>query len=115
MANHSTYAVVAILAVAFILPAIALAARDVAGIKRGFVVQGRVFCDTCRAGFETPASTYIRGEGFPALRSSLSICLLCCILGRRILLWSGCRCICARRIGSLREASELCDLVACFW
>ncbi|KAJ8510381.1 hypothetical protein OPV22_000815 [Ensete ventricosum] len=61
MAKHSTDAVAAILALVFMLPAIALAARDVAGIKRGFVVQGRVFCDTCRAGFETPASTYIRG------------------------------------------------------
>ncbi|RRT66464.1 hypothetical protein B296_00011376, partial [Ensete ventricosum] len=74
MAKHSTYAVAAILALVFMLPAIALAARDVAGIKRGFVVQGRVFCDTCRAGFETPASTYIRGEGFAAPRSRLSIC-----------------------------------------
>ncbi|RRT83686.1 hypothetical protein B296_00012164 [Ensete ventricosum] len=44
--------------------ALALAACDVGGVKRGFVVQGRVFRDTCRAGFETPASTYIRGEGF---------------------------------------------------
>nr|CAD1826880.1 unnamed protein product [Ananas comosus var. bracteatus] len=24
-------------------------------------VQGRVFCDTCRAGFETPATTYLAG------------------------------------------------------
>ncbi|CAL9137282.1 unnamed protein product [Musa acuminata var. zebrina] len=39
-----------------------LAERDIAGVKRGFVAQGRVFRDTCRAGFETPASTYIRGE-----------------------------------------------------
>ncbi|KAI4981804.1 hypothetical protein ZWY2020_022296 [Hordeum vulgare] len=26
-----------------------------------FVVRGRVWCDTCRAGFETPASTFIAG------------------------------------------------------
>ncbi|RWW32008.1 hypothetical protein GW17_00003351 [Ensete ventricosum] len=48
--------------------ALALAAYDVGGVKRGFVVQGRVFRDTCRAGFETPASTYIRGEGFAFYR-----------------------------------------------
>ncbi|CAD5193399.1 unnamed protein product, partial [Musa acuminata subsp. malaccensis] len=50
------------LVVACVLAALALAERDVAGVKRGFVAQGRVFRDTCRAGFETPASTYIRGE-----------------------------------------------------
>ena len=26
-----------------------------------FVVQGRIYCDTCRAGFETSATTYIPG------------------------------------------------------
>ncbi|CAL9201183.1 unnamed protein product [Musa hybrid cultivar] len=52
------------LVVACVLAALALTERDVAGVKRGFVAQGRVFRDTCRAGFETPASTYIRGEGF---------------------------------------------------
>ncbi|RWW73276.1 hypothetical protein BHE74_00018853 [Ensete ventricosum] len=61
-------AAAAVLAVACVLQALALAAYDVGGVKRGFVVQGRVFRDTCRAGFETPASTYIRGEGFAFYR-----------------------------------------------
>ncbi|KAG8088411.1 hypothetical protein GUJ93_ZPchr0010g8313 [Zizania palustris] len=39
----------------------ASAARDLARRRAGFVVRGRVWCDTCRAGFETPASTYIAG------------------------------------------------------
>ncbi|CAN6471257.1 unnamed protein product [Victoria cruziana] len=26
-----------------------------------FIVQGRVYCDTCRFGFETNASTYVQG------------------------------------------------------
>uniref|UniRef100_A0A1D1Y5W6 Pollen-specific protein C13 n=1 Tax=Anthurium amnicola TaxID=1678845 RepID=A0A1D1Y5W6_9ARAE len=30
-------------------------------LRSAFVVKGGVFCDTCRAGFETPASTYIPG------------------------------------------------------
>ncbi|KAK1318070.1 Pollen-specific protein C13 [Acorus calamus] len=29
--------------------------------KPTFIVQGRVYCDTCRAGFETPATIYIPG------------------------------------------------------
>ncbi|MQM21101.1 hypothetical protein Taro_054135 [Colocasia esculenta] len=29
--------------------------------KTGFTVEGGVFCDTCQAGFETPATTYIAG------------------------------------------------------
>ncbi|CAL9079497.1 unnamed protein product, partial [Musa textilis] len=59
--SHLIFAASAVLAVACVFPALALAARDVAGVKRWFVAQGRVFCDTCRAGFETPASTNIRG------------------------------------------------------
>ncbi|KAL5224092.1 hypothetical protein ABZP36_010731 [Zizania latifolia] len=39
----------------------ASAARDVGSRRADFLVQGRVWCDTCRAGFETPASTYIAG------------------------------------------------------
>ncbi|RWW41338.1 hypothetical protein BHE74_00053180 [Ensete ventricosum] len=62
MAKHLISAIAAVLAVACLLPALALAVRDVATRKPGFVVQGRVFCDTCRAGFETPVSTYIKGE-----------------------------------------------------
>ncbi|XP_074589750.1 major pollen allergen Lol p 11-like [Curcuma longa] len=61
MAKHLILASAALFAVACVLPSIAFAARGVAGVKPGFVVQGRVFCDTCRAGFETPASTYVTG------------------------------------------------------
>ncbi|KAJ3702637.1 hypothetical protein LUZ61_006342 [Rhynchospora tenuis] len=49
-------AVVAAVLCAF--PSPVSAAREV---KKGFIVRGRVFCDTCRIGFETPASTYIAG------------------------------------------------------
>ncbi|KAJ4701295.1 Pollen-specific protein [Melia azedarach] len=41
-----------------ILPALVSASRPT---RNPFVVQGRVYCDTCRAGFETPATTYIAG------------------------------------------------------
>ncbi|KAK9111083.1 hypothetical protein Scep_018602 [Stephania cephalantha] len=40
------------------LPALAMAARPV---KNPFIVHGKVFCDTCRAGFETYATTYVPG------------------------------------------------------
>ncbi|CAA7057756.1 unnamed protein product [Microthlaspi erraticum] len=40
------------------LPVLAMAIRP---NKNPFVVRGRVYCDTCLAGFETPASTYIPG------------------------------------------------------
>ncbi|KAF7085754.1 hypothetical protein CFC21_089150, partial [Triticum aestivum] len=39
----------------------ASAARDLRLRPTQFVVRGRVWCDTCRAGFETPASTFIAG------------------------------------------------------
>ncbi|WCJ44515.1 Pollen Ole e 1 allergen and extensin family protein [Euphorbia peplus] len=42
----------------FALPAIALAGRPA---RNPFEVEGRVFCDTCQAGFETPKTTYIAG------------------------------------------------------
>ncbi|KAL6641131.1 hypothetical protein ACP70R_019312 [Stipagrostis hirtigluma subsp. patula] len=44
-------------------PATPAASRDLRAPRRaaGFVVRGRVWCDNCRAGFETPASTYIAG------------------------------------------------------
>lgn len=42
-----------------LLPAIAVAARPT---RTPFSVVGRVYCDTCQAGFETPASTYIAGN-----------------------------------------------------
>ncbi|CAL9073319.1 unnamed protein product [Musa textilis] len=61
MAKHPISAVAAVLAVACVLPSLTVAARNVAAGKQGFVVQGRVFCDTCGAGFETPVSTYTAG------------------------------------------------------
>ena len=39
----------------------ASASRDLRPRRAGFVVRGSVWCDTCRAGFETPASTHIAG------------------------------------------------------
>ncbi|XP_065882014.1 protein DOWNSTREAM OF FLC-like [Euphorbia lathyris] len=42
----------------FALPAIVSAARPA---RNPFEVEGRVFCDTCQAGFETPKTTYIAG------------------------------------------------------
>ncbi|KAH7524431.1 hypothetical protein FEM48_Zijuj06G0118400 [Ziziphus jujuba var. spinosa] len=41
-----------------ILPALALATRP---LRKPLIVQGRVYCDTCLAGFETSASNYIAG------------------------------------------------------
>ncbi len=41
-----------------VLPALVSAGRL---ISQPFVLQGRVYCDTCRAGFETSATTYIAG------------------------------------------------------
>ncbi|THU44612.1 hypothetical protein C4D60_Mb02t09210 [Musa balbisiana] len=59
-----------------------LAERDVAGVKRGFVAQGRVLRDTCRAGFETPASTYIRGAKVRVeCRSKVIGTTICCFEG----------------------------------
>lgn len=45
-----------------VLPAIATA--RFLHHQKPFVVQGRVYCDTCRAGFETSATTYIPGMLF---------------------------------------------------
>ncbi|KAK9134323.1 hypothetical protein Syun_013653 [Stephania yunnanensis] len=50
------------------LPALAMAARPV---KNPFIVHGKVFCDTCRAGFETYATTYVPGI------ASFLLCLPC--------------------------------------
>ncbi|KAF8405985.1 hypothetical protein HHK36_008065 [Tetracentron sinense] len=49
--------VLILLALCF-LPAIVRAARPP---KNPLIVQGRVYCDTCRAGFETSATTFIPG------------------------------------------------------
>ncbi|XP_072959776.1 pollen-specific protein C13-like [Typha angustifolia] len=49
-----------------LLPVFAALCLAVAGIARAvstpeFIVTGRVYCDTCRAGFETSATEYIEG------------------------------------------------------
>lgn len=41
-----------------LLPALALANRP---LRTPLVVHGRVYCDSCLAGFETSASNYIAG------------------------------------------------------
>ncbi|KAK9219622.1 hypothetical protein WN943_008268 [Citrus x changshan-huyou] len=41
-----------------VLPALVSAVRP---NTKPFSVEGRVYCDTCQAGFETPATTYIAG------------------------------------------------------
>lgn len=51
-----------IMAALCLLPAIAMAVRPVAHHNHSpCVVKGRVYCDPCRAGFETPASIYLHG------------------------------------------------------
>ncbi|KAI3760807.1 hypothetical protein L1987_51206 [Smallanthus sonchifolius] len=47
---------VLMLALCVLLPALISASRP---MSRPYVLQGRVYCDTCRAGFETSATTYI--------------------------------------------------------
>ncbi|MED6219034.1 hypothetical protein PIB30_032165 [Stylosanthes scabra] len=49
---------VALLMFLCVLPAMVAASRPA---KNPFCVQGRVYCDPCRAGFETSATTYIAG------------------------------------------------------
>ncbi|XP_071737734.1 pollen-specific protein C13-like [Rutidosis leptorrhynchoides] len=46
------------LALCVLLPALISAGRP---MSHPYVLQGRVYCDTCRAGFETSATTYIPG------------------------------------------------------
>ncbi|KAJ1411376.1 Pollen protein Ole e I like [Sesbania bispinosa] len=49
---------IAFLVVVCVLPAMVAAIRP---NKNPFCVKGRVYCDPCRAGFETNATTYIAG------------------------------------------------------
>ncbi|XP_021775274.1 major pollen allergen Lol p 11-like [Chenopodium quinoa] len=49
--------IISVIALLCVLPAIAFAARPE---KSPFCVRGRVYCDPCKAGFETPASTYLQ-------------------------------------------------------
>jgi hypothetical protein len=63
--------------VALILVATAVAAVATAAPSPGFVVTGRVYCDNCRAGFETNVSHAIEGEPicFRLYRSATSLCM----------------------------------------
>lgn len=45
-----------LLALCVLLPALISGGRL---MSKPFVLEGRVYCDTCRAGFETSATTYI--------------------------------------------------------
>ncbi|KAK4802020.1 hypothetical protein SAY86_000223 [Trapa natans] len=49
----------ALLCALFVLPTIAVAARPT---RHPLLVTGKVYCDPCRAGFETSASTFIAGN-----------------------------------------------------
>jgi hypothetical protein len=63
--------------VALLLVATAVAAVARAAPSPGFVVTGRVYCDNCRAGFETNVSHAIEGEPicFRLYRSATSLCM----------------------------------------
>ncbi|KAM3386756.1 hypothetical protein ACQJBY_009970 [Aegilops geniculata] len=50
-----------ILSVIAVVAIFALAGIAVANDLPDYIVQGRVYCDTCRAGFETNATEYIKG------------------------------------------------------
>ncbi|PON61610.1 Allergen Ole e 1, conserved site [Parasponia andersonii] len=44
-----------------LLPALAMAIRTEKVKEDSLKLEGKVYCDTCRAGFETSATTYIEG------------------------------------------------------
>jgi hypothetical protein len=48
---------------------VAVAATD----APDFVIQGRVYCDTCRAGFQTNVTEYIKGITMPFLTSAAAV------------------------------------------
>lgn len=48
-------------AAACYLPINVSAARNVPA-KNKFIVEGKVFCDSCQFGYETPLSTYLAGN-----------------------------------------------------
>lgn len=55
--------VMVVVMVTVVLPALISARRHHHHhvVEKPFILQGRVYCDTCRAGFETSATTYIPG------------------------------------------------------
>ena len=50
-----------ILSVIAVVVLFALADTSASTKSPDYVVQGRVYCDTCRAGFETNVTEYIKG------------------------------------------------------
>ncbi|KAL9245155.1 hypothetical protein vseg_018837 [Gypsophila vaccaria] len=52
---------VMILMLVCLLPILTTATRPVVTKNHPYCVSGRVYCDPCRAGFETSASTYLQG------------------------------------------------------
>ncbi len=50
-----------ILSVIAVVAIFALAGTAVANDLPDYIIQGRVYCDTCRAGFETNVTEYIKG------------------------------------------------------
>ncbi|KAG2700969.1 hypothetical protein I3760_06G021000, partial [Carya illinoinensis] len=63
LSNLSTQATMSRTALLFALSVILPALMVSAGrpTRNPFIVKGKVYCDTCRAGFETSATTYIPG------------------------------------------------------
>lgn len=60
--KHATaMASLRILSVIAVVAIFALADTAVANDLPDYIVQGRVYCDTCRAGFETNVTEYIKG------------------------------------------------------
>ncbi|KAM1119811.1 hypothetical protein ACFX2B_043349 [Malus domestica] len=53
-----------------VLPALAAATRP---MKTPFTVEGKVYCDTCRARYETKAITYIAGAKIQATTVLVSL------------------------------------------
>ncbi|KAM0062727.1 putative allergen Ole e 1 [Helianthus debilis subsp. tardiflorus] len=75
--------VLLILALCVLLPALISAARP---MSRPFRLQGKVYCDTCRAGFETSATTYIP-RTFIHLLHHLFVCYSAKHLQKYVCLW----------------------------
>ena len=61
---------VVILMALYLLPALAMPTRP---MKTSFLVEGNVYCDTCRCGFETSATTYIAGNTLLSMFSHFSL------------------------------------------
>jgi hypothetical protein len=64
-----------VLSVVAVVLLFALADTSVATKAPDYIVQGRVYCDTCRAGFEMNVTEYIKGtQCISGLKLKLHIC-----------------------------------------